>query len=75
MPGAFFEWNGERIRIHAATVEAGESTPGTVIDDKLLIACGDGAIRPIRVQRAGKGIMSTAELLRGFTIPIGTALA
>ena len=75
VPGAFFELNGERIRIHAASVEAGEGMPGTVIDDKLLVACGDSAIRPIRVQRAGKGAMGADELLRGFTIPAGTVLA
>ncbi|TZG29167.1 methionyl-tRNA formyltransferase [Sphingomonas montanisoli] len=75
IPGAFFELNGERIRIHAATVEEGQGAPGTVIDDRLLIACGDGAIRPSLVQRAGKGIMTTAELLRGFAIPAGTLVA
>ncbi|RVT93675.1 methionyl-tRNA formyltransferase [Sphingomonas crocodyli] len=74
-PGAFFELNGERIRIHAATIEAGEGAPGTVIDDALLIACGEGAIRPSRVQRAGKAAMGTDELLRGFSIPVGTSIA
>ncbi|MCD2324923.1 methionyl-tRNA formyltransferase [Sphingomonas sp. IC-56] len=73
-PGAFFEFNGERIRVHAARVLAGESTPGTVLDSALTIACGSGAIQPTAVQRAGRGVMSTAELLRGFAIPPGTQL-
>jgi methionyl-tRNA formyltransferase len=47
---------------------------GEVLDDRLTIACGEGAIRPILVQRAGKGVVSAAELLRGFTIPAGTRL-
>ena len=73
-PGAFFELNGERIRVHAASVVAGEGAPGTVLDTALTIACGSGAIQPLAVQRAGRGVMSTAELLRGFAIPPGTRL-
>ncbi|NIJ07286.1 methionyl-tRNA formyltransferase [Sphingomonas vulcanisoli] len=48
---------------------------GVVLDDQLAISCGTGAIRPTRVQRAGKSAMATGELLRGFTIPAGTRLA
>jgi methionyl-tRNA formyltransferase len=73
-PGAFFELNGERIRVHAASVVEGEGTPGIVLDTALTIACGSGAIQPAFVQRAGRGVMSTAELLRGFAIPPGTRL-
>jgi methionyl-tRNA formyltransferase len=73
-PGAWFELNGERIRILSAEVEAAEGGAGEVIDDRLLIACGLGAIRPTLVQRAGRGAMTAAELLRGFAIPPGTRL-
>lgn len=73
-PGAFFELNGERIRVHSATVVEGAGAPGTVLDTALTIACSGGALQPIAVQRAGRGIMSTAELLRGFAIPPGTRL-
>jgi len=45
-----------------------------VIDDRLTIDCGDGAIRPLEVQRAGRGVMTAEELLRGFPIPKGTIL-
>ncbi|MDO6416494.1 methionyl-tRNA formyltransferase [Sphingomonas sp. BIUV-7] len=73
-PGAWFEQAGDRIRILAAEPVAGEGAPGTVLDEHLTIACGTGALRPIRVQRAGRGIMTAAELLRGFAIPVGTRL-
>ncbi|WP_133493966.1 methionyl-tRNA formyltransferase [Stakelama pacifica] len=75
VPGAFFEYRGERIRIHAAEPVEGSAPPGTVLDDHLTIACGSGAIRPISVQRAGRGVMTPEELLRGFAIPAGTDLA
>ncbi len=69
MPGAWFEANGERIKLLSAEVVAGEAAPGTVLDQQLTIACGTGAIRPLRLQRAGRGAMSPAELLRGFPVP------
>jgi methionyl-tRNA formyltransferase len=47
---------------------------GTIVDDNLTIACGEGAIRPLLVQRAGRGVMTAAELLRGFPLPAGTEL-
>jgi methionyl-tRNA formyltransferase len=74
-PGAFFEINGERIRVLTAVVEPGSGAAGTVIDDGLAIATGDGVIRPTLLQRAGRGVMTSAELLRGFTLPAGTQLA
>lgn len=73
-PGAWIAIGGERIKILAATVEAMSGPPGTLIDDRLLIACADGAIRPTLVQRQGKGAMSAAELLRGFAVPAGTRI-
>ena len=74
VPGAWFAAHGERIRLLAAEVEMGGGPPGTVIDDRLAIACGDGALRPTRVQRAGRAPMRPDELLRGFAIPPGTML-
>ena len=74
-PGAFFELDGERFRILSATIErSGSASPGTVIDDRLGIACNPGVIRPALIQRAGKAAMTPAELLRGFAIPAGTKL-
>ncbi|MEG3143953.1 methionyl-tRNA formyltransferase [Sphingomonas sp. RT2P30] len=74
-PGAFFELNGERIRILAAVVEPGTGSAGTVIDDDLGIATSAGIIRPTALQRAGRGVMTSAELLRGFAISAGTRIA
>jgi methionyl-tRNA formyltransferase len=76
-PGAWFEVNGERVRLLAADViaDAGApAAPGEVVDDRLTIACGGGALRPTHVQRAGRGVMSVDELLRGFAISAGTRL-
>ncbi len=74
-PGAFFELDGERIRVLAAEVVDGAGAPGVAIDDALTIACAEGALRPTLVQRAGRGAMTPGELLRGFAIPAGTRLA
>ena len=74
-PGAFFEYGGERIKVLAAEVSDWQGEPGKVIGGGLAIACGDGSIVPTLVQRAGRGAMTPAELLRGFEIPPGATLA
>ena len=75
-PGAWFAIGGERIKVLAADVLPFTfQVPGDVVDEALTIACGDGAIRPTLVQRAGRGITSAEELLRGFPIPSGSELA
>ena len=75
VPGAWFEANGERIKLLEAAVGSDASgQAGEVLDDCLNIACGSGYIRPFKVQRAGKGAMTTGELLRGFPIPKGAIL-
>jgi methionyl-tRNA formyltransferase len=48
--------------------------PGTVLDEELAIACNPGAIRPVLVQRAGRGAMHVGEFLRGFAVPVGARL-
>jgi methionyl-tRNA formyltransferase len=73
-PGAWFEANGERVRVLEAAIVDGAGAPGEVIDGELVIACGTGNIQPVVVQRAGRGVMSTDELLRGFPIPVGARL-
>ena len=74
-PGAWFEVAGERIKLLAAEDIASTGAGGEVIDDALTIACGDGAVRPTLLQRAGKSPMQRDDLLRGFAIPLGTHLA
>ena len=73
-PGAFFELDGERYRVLAAEVVAGSGAPGVVLDDWLTVACGEEALRPLIVQRAGRPAMETAALLRGRAIAAGTVL-
>jgi methionyl-tRNA formyltransferase len=74
-PGAWFEARGERIKLLEATLGADASgKPGEVLDDCLNIAVGEGYIRPLKVQRAGRAPMTPGELLRGFAIPEGTIL-
>jgi methionyl-tRNA formyltransferase len=74
-PGAWFEASDERIKLLEAQVGADASgNPGEVLDDCLSIACGSGYVRPLKVQRAGRGVMTPGELLRGFPIPKGTVL-
>ncbi len=75
-PGAFFEMAGERYRVLAAQVadHGQDAEPGTVIDDRLTIACGSGALRPTLVQRAGRPAMAVEALLRGYPVPAGTRI-
>ena len=61
-------------KILAADIVAADGATGTILDDALTIACGEGAIRPTLIQRAGKPAMPTEELLRGKPIPAGTQL-
>ena len=77
-PGAFFEVGGERIKILARDISHNPDLrqgAGEVLDSSLLIGCGVDAIRPTLLQRAGRDVMRSAELLRGFPIPPGTQLA
>ena len=73
-PGAYFELQGERIKVHAAAISGLSGEPGEVLDHGLAIACGSGSIVPMLVQRAGRGPLLPADLLRGFPIPAGTRL-
>ena len=74
-PGAWFEFAGERIKLlEAIAIDDNSGKPGEVLDDSLDVACAAGSIRPVRVQRSGRGAMSPSELLRGFPIPRGTIL-
>ena len=82
-PGAWFEIAGdkgpERVKLLAADIadyhsEETSNTKGTVLDEAFTIACGDGALYPKRLQRAGKPAMNVEEFLRGRAIPEGTRL-
>lgn len=73
-PGAWFELESERVKLLLAEVVEGTGSPGTVSDADFTIACGSGAIRPLKLQRAGKPAMARAEFLRGRPVATGTVL-
>lgn len=73
-PGAFFELNGERVKLLQADIIKESGTAGTTLDDQFTIACGKGALKPVLLQRAGKKAMTLEEVLRGFSIPKDTVL-
>lgn len=74
-PGAWFEMGEGRIKLLLAEAVDGAGAPGEVLDDDFTIACAKGAIRPVRLQRAGKPAMDREELLRGRPVEAGTRLA
>ncbi len=75
-PGAWFELPGAgRIKVLRTTRGAGSGPPGRVLDDKLTIACGAGAVRLVELQRSGRQPMNADEFLRGTPIPVATRLA
>ncbi|HEU4548911.1 MAG TPA: methionyl-tRNA formyltransferase [Rhizomicrobium sp.] len=73
-PGAWTEAKGERLKILYAVPVADRGNPGEVLTDDLVIGCGDGAIRLLKVQRPGKGVMDAREMAKGFALPPGTIL-
>ncbi len=79
VPGAWFEIarGAQRQRVRALRSARGEGAgrPGTVLDDRLTVACGEGAVRLVAVQRAGARRLSAEEFLRGTPLPAGTVLA
>jgi methionyl-tRNA formyltransferase len=73
-PGAWCELRGERLKILYAEPAGGHGPVGEVLDDRLLVACGAGTIRLLRLQRAGRGVMNAEEFLRGFALTPGWRL-
>lgn len=73
-PGARFAFRGESIRLEAAAVEAGGGPPGRVLDEGAAVACGEGVLRLLRLQRPGRSAMEAATFLHGFPLPAGTDL-
>jgi methionyl-tRNA formyltransferase len=74
-PGAWFESDGERVKLLRAELAEGSGNPGEVLNEDFTIACGSGAIRPLRLQRAGKPAMDREDFLRGNPIAKGTILS
>ncbi len=78
-PGAWFELEGvggkARVKLLTAEMTDSSGAPGEVLDDQLTIACGTGAVRPVKLQRAGKPAMELDDFLRGNPVAKGTLLA
>ncbi len=72
-PGAWFETQGGRVKVLLSRVGAGTGAPGEILDtdDGLVIACGEGAVELVTLQRAGKKAQPHAEFLRGFDLKKG----
>jgi methionyl-tRNA formyltransferase len=79
-PGAWFEMAGEdgkpvRVKVLRTTEGEGRGAPGTLLDDKLTVACGDGAVRILQLQRAGGKAMTAEEFLRGTPLVAGARVS
>ena len=80
-PGAWFMAPSQsedrapvRVKALLSGVEEGAGAAGQAIDERLLIACGEGAVRLLQVQREGKGAQDVETFVRGFPVPAGTRL-
>ena len=71
---AWTELAGQRLRVLAAEVVPGHGAPGEVLDERLTVACGEGALRLLRLQPAGGKAMASDAFLRGHKVPIGSRL-
>jgi methionyl-tRNA formyltransferase len=74
-PGAWCEIGGARVKVLRTTRGDGAGAPGTVLDDKLTVACGEGAVRILNLQPAGKKAMPADEYLHGARVAPGTLLS
>ena len=71
VPGAWFEYKGERFKVFKAEVVDGRGNAGLIINEDLTIACGEKALNILEIQRQGKDIMSVSDLIRGFKFKKG----
>jgi methionyl-tRNA formyltransferase len=78
-PGAWFEWPTDKgpVRVKAlnAAVVEGGGPPGAVLDEECTVACGEGAVRLLRLQREGRAPMDADAVMRGFRSGVGTRLS
>ena len=75
VPGAWFELGGDRVKVLRSTKGEGSGAPGMTLDAKLTIACAQGAVRLVQLQRAGKQPLSADEFLRGTPLKAGTKVS
>ena len=70
-PGSFSTLRGVVLKVLAVELADGSGPPGVVVDDRLTVACGTGALRLTRVQLAGRPAMAADAFLRGHSLPPG----
>ena len=73
-PGTFTTLGTEVLKVLEAEVVSGEGEAGTVLDEQLAVACGAGALRILKLQRAGRGALRAEDFLRGLAVPAGSRL-
>jgi len=73
-PGTYFRHGEDTLRVLEAEPAAGQGAPGTVLDDAALVACGEGALRLLKLQRAGRAAMPAEAFLRGYALAPGDVL-
>ncbi len=73
-PGAWTAIAGQRVKLLASRLTDGQGAPGQVLDDALAIACGNGAVQLLRLQRAGRAAQDGSEFLRGMSVAPGMTL-
>ncbi|MBC6417183.1 MAG: methionyl-tRNA formyltransferase [Rhodospirillales bacterium] len=73
-PGSHCTFDGTRLKVLSADLANGEGEAGTVLDDRLRVACGSGALQLTALQRPGKAALETEAFLRGFPIGEGSRL-
>lgn len=74
-PGAYFEYEETRVKVLNMSVVEGSGVPGTLLDDALTVACGEGAVKLTLLQRAGKSPMTDKVFLNGYAIAKGEVLS
>jgi methionyl-tRNA formyltransferase len=73
-PGTETRLAGAPLKVQAAVLAAGTGAPGVLLDDRLTVACGDGALRLTRVQAPGRAMLAAGDFLRGHPVPAGARL-
>jgi methionyl-tRNA formyltransferase len=73
-PGAWTEIEGQRVKLLASRLAGASGQASELLDDTLTVACGDGAVQLLRLQRAGKGAQDADIFLRGFPLTKGQQL-
>lgn len=71
-PGAWCEIDGVRVKLLASRLAPGAGAPGEVLNGALTVACGQGAVQLVRLQRAGGAAQDAGAFLRGMAVPVGT---